>query len=87
MLLAGSKPAQLVWKYEGKEEWRHGEQCCHVGDTVYDDMLGKLEAVRIEGGFLIQSWPSSRSFAQWRSRMAAPVAEGPSAGGGAQVRV
>jgi hypothetical protein len=57
VLAAKRKPtptamSKLVWKYEGKEKERHGEQCCAVDDTVVDDILGEVKAVRLEGAML-----------------------------------
>ena len=43
-------PARLVWDYDGREEALHGEQCAFAGDTVIDDDLGELVAIRIDGG-------------------------------------
>jgi hypothetical protein len=56
--------SKLVWKYEGKVKERHGEQCCAINDTVVDDVLGEVKAVRLDGGHLLvemppnSSWPS-----------------------------
>jgi hypothetical protein len=59
-----SAMSKLVWKYEGKVKERHGEQCCAINDTVVDDVLGEVKAVRLDGGHLLvemppnSSWPS-----------------------------
>ena len=45
--------SRLVWTYEGKEEDRHGEQCALVGDTLADDVLGEVKAVRLYGAATI----------------------------------
>ena len=43
----------MVWDYDGREEALHGEQCAFAGDTVIDDDLGELVAIRIDGGEII----------------------------------
>ena len=45
--------SRLVWKYEGANEEKHGEQCVFVGDKVHHDSHGEGIAVRMDGAMII----------------------------------